>query len=486
MEGQLAEHPLAELVREIANAGLSGALRVAREPAKIVIYFESGEIVFAASNLRAHRLREALQRGGITAEQLSRCPATSSDEECAEAMLASGLFTPESLQKVRAVLAADVLRVALLWSDGYWSFNQRVRVADDLHVEVDIGRLLLECARHLPFSFVKSRFESVNGSYAVNAHRETFKLLPSEEFLLARATAVDGRVRLSDLAANGLSEEEVLRGVYGLSLSDVLQRDDWRLALRGAIRQKRKTKTAEAPLPATEPAIDEPDVDKFLARMKDAKDHYEVLDVPRATTLEQIKESYHRLARHFHPDRFHQSAPELRNRIDSAFARIAQAYETLSEAVQREEYDQKLSAKTVFETASKTTEEPPRETAPPLEQKNAQDLFRHGMDALRRKQNAEAIQLLAEAAGLEPRQGRYRAYYGAALATRTDQRKKAEAELKAALALEPDNSLFHLMLAELYQTVGLRRRAQTQAARALALDPKNEAATALLASLKKK
>jgi Tfp pilus assembly protein PilF len=56
--------------------------------------------------------------------------------------------------------------------------------------------------------------------------------------------------------------------------------------------------------------------------------------------------------------------------------------------------------------------------------------------------------------------------------------------LQAALALEPDNASHRVMLAELYQALGLRRRAHGEAERALAADPKNEAARALLNSLR--
>jgi Tfp pilus assembly protein PilF len=62
----------------------------------------------------------------------------------------------------------------------------------------------------------------------------------------------------------------------------------------------------------------------------------------------------------------------------------------------------------------------------------------------------------------------------------------AESELQAALALEPGNTTFRVMLAELYKQLGLHRRAQGELERALAGDPKNEAARALLLSLKSK
>ncbi|HXD52350.1 MAG TPA: tetratricopeptide repeat protein, partial [Burkholderiales bacterium] len=97
-----------------------------------------------------------------------------------------------------------------------------------------------------------------------------------------------------------------------------------------------------------------------------------------------------------------------------------------------------------------------------------------------------AIRFLAEAATLEPRVGRYRAYYGAALMRNPSLRRTAETELQAALKLEPNNASFHLMLAELYQRIGLRKRAEHEALRALSADPANKSARELLSSLASK
>ena len=72
MNGRLSQHPLAELIREITAAGISGALRLAYEHAKVAIYFEDGKLVFATSNLRAHRLSEILRRSGLTEAQIGK------------------------------------------------------------------------------------------------------------------------------------------------------------------------------------------------------------------------------------------------------------------------------------------------------------------------------------------------------------------------------------------------------------------------------
>ena len=98
----------------------------------------------------------------------------------------------------------------------------------------------------------------------------------------------------------------------------------------------------------------------------------------------------------------------------------------------------------------------------------------------------EAIRLLAEAAMLSPREARYRAHYGHALIKKANTRRMAEGELLAALAIDPDNTSYRVMLAELYQELGLRRRAQGELERALVSDPKNQTAQQLLLSLKNK
>ncbi len=488
MEGQLAENPLAELISEIANAELSGALRLSRERAKAIIYFGEGELVFATSNLRAHRLREVLKRNGFNDEQLKHVPAPSSDAEAAAALLSAGILTQQSLLKVRGNQVSDVIRTTLLWTDGDWEFDPRVRIADDARVEVSIDRLLHESARHLPLPFIKSRFKIPTELFSIDTSKEVANLSPIEEFIVSRVRLAPSAVQLPDLIGNGLPEEESFRGAYALSLAGLLRRSDWPTAfdpdMLTKLRSAKPRPDLESPEKTTEGRDKIVDVDSFLAHIDSAKDHYEALDVSRSASLEQIKGAYHTLARHYHPDRFHQSAPELRNRIESAFARIAHAYEILSDPMQRAEYDQKRISKPPTPTEKVTA--PADESVVVQPRTSAENSFRQGMEALQRKEPEEAIRFLAEAAILEPKRARYRANYGYALMNRPKGRRAAETELLAAVALEPNNAKFRVMLAELYQSGGMRRRAENEAARALTIDPKNERARALMKSLRKK
>ena len=487
MEGQLSRHPLAELIREISDSELSGVLRLSRVAAKVAVYFVSGKPIYAASNLRAHRLREVLKRKRISTPKLQDCPATASDEEVAQMLKASGDLKPEELQKIRDGQSSDVLRTALLWTDGDWQFQQKVRIPSEMRISLDVNRLLLETARHLPFLFVKARAEDANAGYSLGSDAASIKLLPAETLVLSRAQSAGDVFKLSDISANGLAEEDHLRSVYALSLSGILHRTDWDFALnirrpdkakakRPAERAKDKPATAE---------VESTNVEAFLARIKAARDYYDVLDVPRGANGDEIKDAYHMLARQYHPDRFHQGDADLRAEVGSAFARIAQAYEVLSNAGQRTDYDKRHKPQTAGQANTRPGPgNEPNAPAAKKEDDRAEISFRRGMEALEQNQFDEAARLLGEAANLEPRQALYRAHYGRALTFRPGGRRIAETELQAALTIEPNNSSFRVMLAELYQKVGLRRRAETEAALALHNDPNNQAARALLSTLK--
>jgi curved DNA-binding protein CbpA len=491
MQGQLSEHPLAELIREITATERTGALRLSRERARVTIYFESGQLVFATSNLRAHRLREVVKRNGLTDAHVTEFPAKASDEELAAAMIRTGLLKPQTLAAIRANQVCDVLRLALLWIDGSWEFDPRVRLADATRVQINVNRLLLECACHLPASFVTSRLERAGSTYLKADNSDATNLRPIEASVLSRAS---DSVTLGELAAlSGAGKEDAYQAIYALSLSGLLQRRDWPVALdvetsTVSTKEPRSGRSPTADSSAIE--IDEvADAEALFARLKIAKDHYEVLDVARLATIDEIKNAYHALARRFHPDRFHQSEPQLRARVESAFARIAQAYETLSDQSLRADYNAKRSPKPDVTGRQKSATPAPgsngaKQSAPQADANRAETSFQHGLDALKRNRHDEAIRFLAEAAMLSPREARYRAHYGHALIRQSNTRRIAETELQAALSLEPENTSYRVMLAELYKQLGLHRRAEGELERALAVDPNHEAARSLLLSLK--
>jgi len=251
-----------------------------------------------------------------------------------------------------------------------------------------------------------------------------------------------------------------------------------------------------------------------------------MLGIGQRASPTEIKRAYHAHARRFHPDRFHSDADKtLPARVEVAFQQIGHAYETLSNKSTRAAYDLKLNAEAfaprnaaspsasatpptqhnVGSNADQNASARPGSESNPAQGKRpsfnqttqaspttddssassqAEHYFQQGLAAQQQGEYALATARLSEAARLEPKQPRYRAHYGRALATNSQTRHRAEAELKAAIELDAKDVSYRVMLAEFYRSMGLHRRAEGELEHALAIDPQNENTRRLLNDLR--
>jgi len=413
MNGQLSDRPLAELIREISAKSQSGRLSLERERIRVAAYFFKGHFVYAACNVRTLRLREYLQKAALlSAEQLARFDERVSDFDLARKLCAENSLTPEIVKQVQSKQVSDVLRLALLWTDGVWEFDQRAQLDEIVDLKVDLDSLLSE------------------------AETRTHE-------------------------------------------------------------RRTSAKVADEPQTSAYTDVSQDDVNAFLERLRVADSHYEVLGVESTAAAAELKSAYYDLARRYHPDRFRRTEPELLTRLESAFARITQAYDTLREDDLRANYNAKLQARRKAQKIADATAKPatptPDQTAPPDAKPTAPvipaaaraaDDFKEGLAALEQGQRKLATGLFASAARLAPKEARYRAYYGQMLASQENTRRAAEAELQAAIKLDPGNADYRVMLAQLFRDLGFAIRAKGEAERAVAADPNNGKARDLLRELK--
>jgi curved DNA-binding protein CbpA len=504
MNGHLREHPLAELIREISAAKLSGALRLARERVQAVVYAEAGQVIFARSNLRVHRLAVCLHRWGALAEDKLSAQVTEfmSDAEASAALVASGALTTDALAKLLARQATDVLRPLLLWTEGDWSFDPRARLVEDVRCKLELRQLLLEAARQLPAEFAAARLaDEAEIISPVTEPPAQLQLNAPEGFVLSR---VEAPLALGELLAiSGLPEAQARQCVYALALGGFLTRATWPAALsslNAPAQTPAASPVAAAAPPSTQatPATDAaapnadatPDpraeIDALFALVSDA-DHYRILDVGRTADSAEIKRSYYALAKRFHPDRFQRDATDSqRTQIEAAFMKITQAYETLRDPRARAAYELKLGTQTGASGASSSASSAKSTTNAnlPREQRAAES-FAQGLAALKQNNLSSAVTLLGEAARLAPQQSRYHAFYGSALARDVRTRHQAEAELQTAIKLDGNDAAYRVMLAELLRVLGQSLRAERELERALSLDPNHDAARRMLDQLRK-
>jgi curved DNA-binding protein CbpA len=513
MNGLLREHPLVELFREMKTSQMGGALRLTHDRYKCVVYLSEGDVQFTTSNLKSHRLRECVLRWKIASTpQLADLNEALSDVELSAELLSRGIVDSTAMGVILGRQSEEVLRPALLWTEGEWSYDPRVRLSNMAGVRFDASEVMFEAARRLPPTFSGSRFPSINEVLTrVDANWDSRELKPAEAFLLTR---LENPMRVYELVAlSGLPELETLRTAYCLYVSGIVQRSNPLVvfepevvsASKQSSAEKTRLITLEAP-PKPEKTVSAPpeavseevlrrELDALFARIESAQSHYEVLDLGRAADAGEVKRVYYAHARKFHPDRFrHHGDPELHGRVEAAFARIAQAYETLRTPNLRVAYDSKLDAlrRTAGMQSNVAGAQPlvdlPKKSSHPAgsnstgteaggaNRNGAEESFARGLEAMNSGNFAFAAAAFSEAVKLAPKEARFRAYYGRALGARQQTRRQAEAEILSAIAMEKNNPLFHIMLAEVYQNINLYRRALTSVETALSLDPNNELA----------
>lgn len=504
MIGQLKGQPLVELIRDLYSQRRGGVLRLKHDAVRIVIYFEAGNIIYAAANLRELRLAEYVRRQNLLAEdQLQDLENNLSDLSLAASLTERGQLDQQVVLKLITKQVVDVLRVVMLWTEGDWEFNDRARLNDPLRVKIDLPGVLLQTARKIEPKIISARLANRDEIFSPVAELpDSTALLPAEGFLLSRLETSSPLREL--ILISGLPESEVMRIVYGLALAGFVESERW-----ASVTKEEQPADVGAMPPVDQPtesiAAEESvhslaaELEELLVRLENAPSYYEVLNVEHNATSEDIKNNYYALARRYHPDLFHmQAGTPLHATVESAFAKIAQAYVTLSDLGQRTAYDAKLAAKERVRRAAAEAPQPSQrdraraEAAKRQQEKDAvvdndaaraETSFQEGFVALQQGQTRAAIISLAVAARLAPTEARFRAYYGRALAGAIETRRLAESELQAALKLDPENLSYRLMLAELYFDLGFFRRAEGELKRVMTVEPNNPGGLNLLRRL---
>jgi curved DNA-binding protein CbpA len=191
-----------------------------------------------------------------------------------------------------------------------------------------------------------------------------------------------------------------------------------------------------------------------------AKTFYQILEVPKTASEEDIKKAYFLMARRFHPDRFDRAAAAAhKSQIDEVFDAITNAYRVLSNSDKRKAYNSEVADGVKEEVEDSA--------------KKADIRFRQGKTLFGMERYEEALTLLDEAVRMRRDKADYYLLLAMVESKIPNYLRKAEGDYLKAISLEPWNPEAYVGLGILYKGEGLQAKAIRQFEKALEADPEH-------------
>ena len=231
-----------------------------------------------------------------------------------------------------------------------------------------------------------------------------------------------------------------------------------------------------------------------------SRTYYEILGIPSNATEQEIKGAYYRLARKYHPDKAANGADTGPGGTE--FALVSTAYNVLKDREKRAAYDQSLEVKRQKGESSGAMESAHPSSAPVSESSAmtakvgaasgldkskvsiAKRAFAQGQKCMLLKDYARAIECFEVALKNSDNEAVYFGRLAYALLLDRRSFNKAVDAAQKAISLDPYNSEFRLVLAQIYEAAQSVSLAVSTYEDILKWDPQNERALTALAELK--
>lgn len=189
---------------------------------------------------------------------------------------------------------------------------------------------------------------------------------------------------------------------------------------------------------------------------------YEVLELMPGASTDEIKSAYHRLAKHWHPDRY---SGQAKTEAEIRFRALAEAFNQLKDPVRRMSV-QKTPEPEVVSTS-------PAAVAPA--ERSAEDWYKEAKEAMEEQHLERALGLIQVALRLETKRPEFYLLYAQVLLQSDGDGRLAIRALETVLRIQPKNADACILLAGLFDKQGMPVRAQKlmQTAREIAPNHKH-------------
>lgn len=428
----------------------SGRLIFRNQNIQKYLFFQDGYLIFAKTNQRQELFGEVLFKlGRISEEIYSRIDEfIEPKQKIGEILIKKGLITQKDLYDGLVYQMREITLNIFPDFDGEFGFQEIKGFFEHvLDVKIDVHILIEDGIRRMKFN--PSLIKFLEKKVPFPKGKEFFYRLTEEEKdvlgTVNSTSSAEGLLRSSSMIPEIFWKSLYL--LYCLDLIDFGGEEDF-------VKEREAKKIADEEM---EKRIDEV---VTLSEAIASKNFYQILNVSPTASQTEIKKSYFKIARKYHPDLFSGELPsDLKEKIEQVFAYIAKAYETLSDEGKRQNYDSKMDAHAQEDRKDLT--------------KIAEMKFRQGKTLYNKGMYDDALILLGEAVSLMKDKGSYFLLLALTESKIPSLHKRAEQDFLKALKLEPWNAEIYVGLGLLYKREGLLVKAERLFKKALHLDPEH-------------
>ena len=469
--------PFAVITGELLQNRRTGDLTIVRGPLRKVLYWSQGELVLVASSNPDDSLASYLaQRGALPVDKAMQVGAAEPTEVVAKFHEIGGLDLSVRQSLLRDWIAAQFLPLFSL-DEGTAAFTDADALDPDKRVFLQsTAVLILEGIRSITNGLVLRRSlgdlkREIEPGRDARVSLDALPLSDAERQIaqsLHDATSIEAFLKGSGV--DTVSAARVVIAMLALGVfafvdysrqqpeirGDDMQRDLELLAAIGASDQRSLRAVA-------------------LSRQLSQLDHYQVLDVPRAATRQQIITGADLMQKLYDPATY---PPIVRDSVQTIRRRIDEALAMLKDPVKRQEYDRLLSQRSA-------------RGADELQKRVAQrSIAEHNFAKARELSVAGdyygAIVLLKQAVEFAPDHAQAWFLLGSCQERNPKWHRAAAESYQRSLAIDPNFVDALISLGDLYRSDGLTSRAQACYEDVMKIAPENQEAKRRLQALKKR
>ena len=478
-----SHHALFALLHRVYSARTTGKLQLVFGRVERQLFFDGGQLVFATSSDRQDSLGEMMLRAGaLTQSEFEEASAlVQTGQRFGSAIAEMGVCSVEEVvgwvQRQLTQVTSSVLDYPAC---RYYFFSSLEKnVVPEIGIPVPLGKLLLEAVRRandLPLDHLTEDAELwVQLSRDPLLRYQAVELDESEECLIAAITQTVSAKEL--LSRSGVPKDKAARALYALMVLGTV--------VASAPQKARTEQEPAVPIPPPEsqasPSEQSQSAKQFeeevrrLLEMAEKGTFYELLGVAATSSPGEVKQSFHRMARKFHPDR-HMGQSEWVGLLQNLMGRLTTAYKTLVDDAKRADYDKQLAAEGAFTLGQSKTES----------QETVDECLTRAKQCLRAHNFAGSILWLRKCVEMEPDVAKYHAILARSLAAVPQYRQEAISYFEKAIELDAWNTSTYFQFAELYEVMRLPWRAVPLYQKILEIDPEHSKARERLRELKAK